>query len=100
MILLSSLITRYQAELERAHGHEMLPSHRQALRAMARFRQQGSDLMMVECANCQHTIKVPHSCGHRSCPHCQHFESQQWIERQTAKLLPVPYFLLTFTVPY
>ena len=59
MILLSSLITRYQAELERAHGHEMLPSHRQALRAMARCRQQGSDLMMVECANCQHTIKVP-----------------------------------------
>jgi hypothetical protein len=100
MILLSSLIIRYQAELERAHGHEILPSHRQALRAMARCRQQGSDLMMVECANCQHTIKVPHSCGHRSCPHCQHFESQQWIERQTAKLLPVPYFLLTFTVPY
>jgi hypothetical protein len=24
MILLSSLITRYQAELGRAHGHEML----------------------------------------------------------------------------
>jgi hypothetical protein len=100
MILLSLLINRYRAELERTHGHELLPSHRQALQAMARCRQQGSDLMVLECKNCQKTIKVPHSCGHRSCPHCQHFESQQWIERQTAKLLPVPYFLLTFTVPY
>lgn len=99
MILLSPLITRYQGELERTHGHEMLPSHRQALQAMARCRQQGSDQMVLECHSCQHKIKVPHSCGHRSCPHCQHFESQQWIERQTAKLLPVPYFLVTFTVP-
>jgi hypothetical protein len=100
MILLSLLINRYRAELERTHGHELLPSHRQALQAMARCRQQGSDLMVLECKNCQKTIKVPHSCGHRSRSHCQHFESQQWIERQTAKLLPVPYFLLTFTVPY
>ena len=70
MILLSLLINRYRAELERTHGHELLPSHRQALQAMARCRQQGSDLMVLECQSCQHTIKVPHSCGHRSCPHC------------------------------
>jgi integrase len=26
-----------------------------------------------------------HSCGHRSCPHCQHHEGQQWLERQWGK---------------
>ncbi|PCI66125.1 MAG: hypothetical protein COB26_11605 [Piscirickettsiaceae bacterium] len=39
------------------------------------------------------------SCGHRSCPHCQNHESQQWIERQCQKQLPVNYFMITFTLP-
>jgi len=42
---------------------------------------------------------IPHSCGHRNCPHCQNHESQQWIENQLNKLLPVRYFLITFTMP-
>ena len=99
MILLSHLVERYQSDLERLHGPELLPSHRQALKAIARCRRTGSDLMVVGCPNCKHTLKIPHSCGHRSCPHCQHQQSQQWLERQRAKLLPVRYFLITFTVP-
>lgn len=99
MILLSQLVERYQGELERRHGHQLLPSHRQALQALRRCRRQGSDLMVLQCSGCQHSLKIPHSCGHRSCPHCQHQESQRWIERQQAKLLPVEYFLITFTVP-
>jgi len=42
---------------------------------------------------------VPHSCGHRSCPHCQHFESQRWLQRQTQRLVAGNYFLVTFTLP-
>jgi hypothetical protein len=42
---------------------------------------------------------MPHSCGHRNCPHCQHHESQQWLERQLKKQLPAEYFLVTFTLP-
>ena len=99
MMLLSPLVERYQGDLERLHGPQLLPSHRQALQAMRRCRRQGSDLMVLQCSNCEHSAKIPHSCGHRSCPHCQHHESQQWIERQRAKLLPVEYFLITFTVP-
>ena len=99
MILLSQLIDHYQKDLERTHGHEMLPSHHQALRAMKRCRREGSDHMILECQPCATKLRVPHSCGHRSCPHCQHHDSQQWITRQSAKLLPVTYFMITFTVP-
>lgn len=99
MMLLSNLVERYQGELERLHGPQLLPSHRQALQAMRRCRRQGSDLMVLQCSNCEHSVKIPHSCGHRSCPHCQHHESQQWLERQRAKRLPVDYLLVTFTVP-
>jgi hypothetical protein len=99
MTVLSLVIENHLAELERLHGAELLPSHRQALRAMARCRRQGSDLLVLECPDCKSIVKIPHSCGHRSCPHCQHHESQQWLEKQQAKLLPVDYFMVTFTVP-
>jgi hypothetical protein len=39
-----------------------------------------------------------HSCG-RACPHCGQGDAQEWAGRQERKLLPVPYFLVTFTVP-
>jgi hypothetical protein len=85
MMVLSLVIENHLAELERLRGSDLLPSHRQALRAMARCRRQGSDLMVLECPDCKETVKIPHSCGHRSCPHRQHHESQQWLEKQQAK---------------
>lgn len=35
----------------------------------------------------------------RGAPHCQHHDSQQWLERQLARQVPAQYFLLTFTLP-
>lgn len=40
-----------------------------------------------------------HSCGNRNCPKCQNHEATLWLQRQRDKLLPVTYFLLTFTLP-
>lgn len=42
---------------------------------------------------------MPHSCGHRACPHCQHHESEQWLQRQLKRQVPGEYFLITFTLP-
>ena len=55
--------------------------------------------MLAQCSACDEKRLVPHSCGHRSCPHCQHHESQQWLERQLKRQVPATYFLLTFTLP-
>jgi hypothetical protein len=98
-VLLSDVVERHQGELERLHGPQLLPSHRQALQAIRRCRRRGGDLMVLQCGNCHQSHKVPHSCGRRSCAHCQHHDNQRWIDRQQAKLLPVEYFLITFTVP-
>lgn len=99
MILLADLVDRYLRDLEHRHGHQLLPSHHRALHAFRRCRNQHSRVMVLECGNCQNQALLPHSCGHRSCPHCQHHESHQWLERQKAKLLEVDYFMITFTVP-
>ncbi len=42
---------------------------------------------------------VPHSCGHRACPHCQPHEGQVWLQRQLKSLVPATYFMVTFTLP-
>ena len=40
-----------------------------------------------------------HSCGNRSCPKCHTAQTQEWLERRQAEMLPVPYFHITITVP-
>jgi len=84
---LSSIINKFESSFLSKYQDQLLPSHRKALSAMK------------VCTDCEEVSYVPHSCGHRSCPHCQAHESQQWIERQLKRLVPGDYFLLTFTLP-
>jgi hypothetical protein len=99
MILLSSIIKIFEAEFLEQYHDSILPSHRKALEAMKQCRTSSSPQMLAQCPECDSQVFVPHSCGHRNCPHCQHHESQQWLERQLNKQLPAEYFLLTFTLP-
>ncbi len=99
MILLSSLIAAFGGELRERYGSRLLPGHERALHAMERCRTEESPIMIVLCPECGTQEFIPHSCGHRNCPHCQHHEGQQWLERQREKLLPVEYFMITFTLP-
>lgn len=99
MITLASIIARFGADYLAQYGATALPSQRQALSAMKHCRSSLAQCMLAQCGDCGQTRLVPHSCGHRNCPHCQHFESQRWIERQTQALVPGNYFLMTFTLP-
>ena len=99
MILLSSIIKTFEPEFMDQYRVQILPSHRKALAAMKVCRTPQSPRLRAGCSQCDHTLTVPHSCGHRNCPHCQHHESQQWLERQLQKQVPAEYFLLTFTLP-
>jgi hypothetical protein len=99
MIRLASLIETFEADYLDAYGDAVLPSQRKALDALKTCRSSAAPVMQARCEACDHLERVPHSCGHRSCPHCQHHESQRWIERQLARQVPADYFLITFTPP-
>jgi len=99
MITFSSIIKKFKDKLLNQYGSHLLPSHHKALNALNNCRTDQAPLMLARCDNCEKRIYAPHSCGHRNCPHCQHHESQQWIERQLKKQVPGDYFLLTFTLP-
>jgi len=99
MIRLASVIDTFEAEFRTQYQDRLTAEHLRALAAMKHCRSHASPKMQVRCTGCEHQILVPHSCGHRHCPHCQHHESQQWLERQMQRRVPAEYFLITFTVP-
>ena len=72
---------------------------KQAIRAMTSCRTIACGEIKVFCPHCRKTSYYFHSCGHRSCPKCQHHETSRWLQRQILKLLPVDYYLVTFTLP-
>ena len=96
---LASLIERFEPALLARHGQRLLPGARRALEAMKHCRDEQALQCVAACAPCQQITVIPHSCGHRSCPHCQHHESARWLARQSERRLPLEYFLVTFTVP-
>lgn len=99
MIRLASIIEAHAAELIAQEGQHLLPSQLAALAALQLCRSSMSPRMQLACDDCSEHSFLPHSCGHRACPHCQAHESQRWIERQLNKLVPGNYFMVTFTLP-
>ena len=101
MILLSSIINTFEKNFHKKYQDVLLPSHRKALHAMKRCRSEQGLHMLASCSDldCTERVYIPHSCGHRNCPHCQNHENWQWIENQLDKRLPAPYYLITFTLP-
>ncbi len=98
-MLFSSIIKTFEARFRSQYKGQLLPSHYKALSAMKICRTKQSPKMLAGCSKRDQQIYVPHSCGHRNYPHCQHHESQQWLERQLKKQVPADYFLITFTLP-
>ncbi|MFA0415740.1 transposase zinc-binding domain-containing protein, partial [Vibrio renipiscarius] len=95
-------------ELLRAHRHALVSRYgdqlnsdvRQAISAMLRCKTEQQGRSQWFCAHCHHDDRLPLSCGHRHCPQCQHQTTSDWLARQEQKLLPVRYFMITFTLPY
>lgn len=98
-MLLSSIISEFESRFLDRYQTAILPSHQKALWAMQQCRKEIHHHMLARCTDCRKKIFIPHSCGHRSCPHCQNHESWQWIENQLNKQLPAQYYLITFTLP-
>ena len=99
MIALAEIIERFEPDYRARYGPTLGPERAQALRAMQCCRSRMALHLLATCSDCAEQRLIPHSCGHRLCPHCQHHEGEQWLERQRRLQVPAEYFLLTFTLP-
>src|SRR5271169_5155917 len=77
----------------------MLPSHRRAIEDILNCRTAALGGQVWRCDQCDTEMFSWHSCRNRSCPKCHTAQTQEWLERRRAEMLPVPHFHITVTVP-
>lgn len=97
---LAAIVHQYYDAYVTKHRSSALPGHKKALDAILRCRTKESGELYIQCPDCEHSEWRPLSCGNRHCPRCQNHLTSLWIDKQQEKLLPVPYFLSTFTLPF
>jgi len=95
------------AEIFRLHGPEyrqkfsqrMLPSHLRAMQDIEQCRTEALGGQVYFCQKCQVKRYSYHSCKNRHCPKCGNEQANEWLDQQQNLLLPIPYFMVTFTLP-
>lgn len=97
---LSEIVNQYYDLFMEKYASRVLPGQLNALNSILRCREPDSGEVFVACTKCNHMEWRPLSCGNRNCPKCQNHNTSQWIDRQQRKLLPVLYFMVTFTIPF
>jgi len=95
------------ADIVRLHGDEYrakFPTQlsgvqKKALRDIERCRTPFLGGHVHQCGHCAQKVYSYHSCRNRSCPKCHRDQTERWIGKQRQRLLPCPYYLITFTLP-
>lgn len=81
------------------YGNRMPYDHKKVIRAVTQCGTGAFGVHLYECETCETLHQINSSCGNRSCPVCQRSKSEEWLEKQLQRTLPVNYFMITFTVP-
>jgi hypothetical protein len=96
---LADIFRQYGPAYRQKYASRMPASHFKAMRAVEQCRTPALGGQVYRCLSCEQVQYSYHSCRNRHCPKCQHENGQRWLDKQQDVLLPVPYFLLTFTLP-
>ncbi|MCD6344670.1 MAG: transposase zinc-binding domain-containing protein [Anaerolineae bacterium] len=99
MVTLGDIFQQHGPAYRAQYGGRMLLSHRRAMQAIEQCRPPALGGHVYYCEQCDTHYYYYHSCRNRHCPQCQTLKGQQGLVDQQALLLPVPYFMLTFTLP-
>jgi hypothetical protein len=99
MTTLGEIARQYDPAYRAQEREQLLPSQQAALQAIEQCRTEALGGHVYACPACGTQRYSYHSCRNRHCPTCQHDAAQTWLSRQQELLLPVPYFLVTFTLP-
>lgn len=99
MVELAEIFRRYGPAYRAKYHDRMLPSHVAAMDAIEPCRTEALGGHLYQCADCGELEYSYHACKNRHCPKCQNAATTRWLAQQQTLLLPVPYFLVTFTLP-
>ena len=99
MATVADALRQFAPAYLKKHSESVSITQQKVLGAITRCRTGALGGVHYKCNDCGREHWVGRSCGNRHCPNCGHEKTQVWIEKQSAKLMPVHHFLVTFTVP-
>ena len=100
MLELADIFREYGPTYRAKYGDKMLPSHTQVMWDIEHCRTSAMSGDLWYCEECDLYHYSYHSCGNRHCPKCEADRADVWRDKQLEKLLPVPSFLVTLTLPH
>jgi Putative transposase/Transposase zinc-binding domain len=99
MPTVADVLRRYGAAYLEHFAESMPAEHKKVLHAICACRTGALGTVLYLCESCGTMHAMGRSCGNRHCPTCQQDKAKAWLEKQTARLLRCPYFLVTFSIP-
>ncbi len=98
-LTISQIFELYAREYLKKFGSNIPFVHLKAIRDIISCRSPVMGGTTYYCTKCNTFHYSYHSCKNRNCPKCQYEDNHRWLDKQLEKLLPVSYFLVTFTIP-
>ena len=101
---LGEICAQYGSAYRKTYGDHLPSEHRRVLQLIADCGTGRLGTISYRCAQCEleghPSVHHTHaSCGNRHCPNCQTANNGDWCAKQVTQLLPLDYFLMTFTLP-
>ena len=96
---LADVVRRFGREYRSQYGHLMMPSHQRALTDIAACCTKELGGRLYQCDDCTEPFWVFHCCRNRACPKCHAKQTQEWLVKRQAELLPCDYYHAVATVP-
>jgi len=94
---IADIVRAHRAELE--SQQRLSRSQKRVLTDIAQCRTAVLGGHIDRCEACGYEHPSYNSCRNRHCPKCQSLAQARWVERRLARLLPVHYFHVVFTLP-
>lgn len=95
---LSEIFIQHGTAYLNKYSKNILPSHRKAVKDIIQCRTPVLGGIVYHCEECNEYKYSYHSCGNRNCPKCQNDKADEWLSGNLKLLLPVNYFMITFTL--
>src|SRR6266496_2367645 len=99
MLEVADIFRLHGPQYREKFGDRMLPSHLRAMQDIETCRTEALGGQLYYCTQCDEQRYSYHSCQNRHCPKCGNQQANEWLDQQQTLLLPIPYFLVTFTLP-
>lgn len=96
---MADVVRQFASEYMSQYGRVMMPSQSRALADIMACCTRELGGRLYRCDDCSKSFWRYHCCRNRACPKCHGKQTQQWLEKREAELLPCGYFHAVATVP-